>query len=174
MSTTTIHRVYGYFYSDIPTPRGFDVEIRSGVGTWNGGIAHVNSRGLTGTWTRFENWDKFGYFCYRAVIEIAPIELPANKYWIGIRVVGHASGSAWVMTTSGSNSIGSPIGNGNSFFDNEILQFRWIPVDDIFGAPTDFSYGVVPEPGTMVALAGALGASVGRRQRLKTPRPASR
>lgn len=164
-SASMITRVYGVFFSDMTAPRGFDVQIRTGVSSGNGGTLVYGANELAGTWERFAKFDNFGFSAYRAVIDIEHQNLAAGTYWLGIRVVGNGSGRAFIATTSGANSIGSPVGNGNSFFDSSFFGISWASTSDLLGERSDFAYGVVPEPATMLALAGAFGALAARRRR---------
>jgi hypothetical protein len=95
--------------------------------------------------------------------------LPAGNYWLGIAPV---SGQAQLLsTTTGLDAgppgdpnpapTGSPRANGNSFLNDAVAGYNWLPTSDslLLGEGTwDFSYGVegvpVPEPSTFIA--GAL------------------
>lgn len=165
---TAVTTVYGYFWSDIQTPNGFDVEIRQGVSQEDGGTLIAGGRDLSGSWTRQRfDFDELGLFAYRAVVEIPTAVLSAGTYFVGIRVVGAGDGQgrAWVAATLGDNSVGGPIGNGNSFFNNTFGTFNWQRTGEVFpdDVDRDFAYGVVPEPATLAVL--ALGAGLLARRR---------
>ena len=60
-------------------------------------------------------------------------------------------GGFFAVTTSGENGVGSPIGNGNSYFDWPSQGYNFVPGTVVCGPGIwDLSYGVVgnsvPEP----------------------------
>lgn len=164
---TVVTGLYGNFLSDMTAPQGFDYEIRTGVSQGNGGNVVATGTAVSGTWTK-NGIDGFGYTGYQGVISGLNINLTANTtYWLGIRIVGSGSNRAFIWQTSGTNGVGKPLNNGNSFINSGFFGFNYEPLDNVFGAPSDYSYGVqaVPEPASMLALAGALGALAARRRR---------
>lgn len=162
---TIVNRVYGVFYSDMERPVGFDVEFRSNMSNGNGGALIAEFRNATGTWERLAQYDAFGVQAYRAVVDISGVNLDAaGVYYMGIRVVGNGTGRAWIAGTRGSGAMGGPINNGNSFFNSDRFGANWESAGRN-ATDDDFAYGVVPEPASMLALAGALGALAARRRR---------
>jgi PEP-CTERM motif len=77
--------------------------------------------------------------------------LTSGTYWINVEPIGNGTGRSLNTTTTGTNCVGTPCGNGMSY---------WLP-EGIF-TTTNFSMGVigtvVPEPATWALLGGGLSA----------------
>jgi hypothetical protein len=163
----TITDIYGNFYSSTGIT-GYIYEIRSGVSNGFGGTLHASGNANTdGPYSKVPNgWNDFGFTGYTISADINDVNLPAGTYFLALSEVGNGGGRAFVQTTSGANSVGTPGGNNdNSFFNSSFFGINYGPARDQLGTnPTDFSYGVnVPAPAS-VALLG-LGALVARRRR---------
>ena len=97
---------------------------------------------------------------YRVSIDALSIEIGPGHYWMALAPVA-SFGAHYILTTGGVNGIGSPISNGNSFYNFPSQGFNFAPTEEALGAGTwDFSYGVVgtevPEPsGRLILLAFA-------------------
>lgn len=163
----TIAGVYGRFLSDIAKPAGFDYEIRTGVKQFNGGTLVSSGWGLLGSW-KPDGYDFFGFKGYLAIIPLNLLLQPGH-YWLGISVVGRGKGSAFLQTTDiNQKGVGGELGDDNSFVTSSFFGHPYDPASYYVGFPADFSLGevhAVPEPASMLALAGALGALAGRRRR---------
>ncbi|VAX41997.1 hypothetical protein MNBD_PLANCTO03-2448 [hydrothermal vent metagenome] len=84
---------------------------------------------------------------------------------MALSVIGNGGGRAFVQTTSGANSVGSPISNGNAYFFSNQFGTNYGNVSDQLGFDADFSYGVnIPAPAS-VALLGLGGLVATRRRR---------
>jgi hypothetical protein len=175
---TTVTEVFANFL-DASTGLGFasaSWEIRSGVSTGNGGTLVASGSGAaTSTAT-----GRFGFNLteFQVMVSGLNVNLGAGTYHLGVRV---DDGIGYISTTSGQDLgpggdpnpavTGSPIANGNSFFNSAAFSANWIPTSDpgAFGPGTwDFSMGVngvVPEPGTFVVLGTALAGLVSLRRR---------
>ncbi|MCL4196027.1 MAG: hypothetical protein KJZ69_00925 [Phycisphaerales bacterium] len=86
--------------------------------------------------------------------------LESGHYHVGVRPVGTGArfDGAWITTTSGENSQGGPIANGNVFLQSSSLGYP-LPTswENILGpGPWDVSFGLCgdSEPGVTLALEG--------------------
>jgi hypothetical protein len=161
----TIASIFGNYFADI-TPSGFEWEIRQGMSVGNGG-ALMASGSTDGSWTWAPNgFNNFGFLGYTMVADITDVSLPAGTYHLALSPRGQGFGRSFVQTTSGANSIGSPIGNGNSFFHSSFFGVNYGRVQDQLGFDADFSYGVnlIPAPASL-ALLGLGGLAATRRRR---------
>jgi hypothetical protein len=110
---------------------------------------------------------KFAGVIYEVSLSGLEIQLEAGHYWMALAPFSQL-GSYFALTTSGENSIGSPIGNGNAFYHNPAEGFIFSPATEILGPGTwDFSYGVigtpVPEPSSRLVLLAALASLLRNR-----------
>lgn len=160
----TVVSIFGNYFADY-TPVGYEYEIRQGMSTGNGGTL-VASGSTDGAFTWAPNgFDAFGFRGFRMDADIADVNLPAGTYHIALSPRGQGSGRSFVQTTSGANSIGSPIGNGNAFFHSSTFGVNYGNVRDQLGFDADFSYGVVVPAPASLALLGLGGLAAARRRR---------
>lgn len=163
----TVCQLFGNYLSDLTQVAGFQYEIRSGLGLGNGGtlVASGDTNGAR-TWAPTGR-TAFGFREYNLNADVPDFNLPAGTYHLGIRPKGNGSGRAFMSTTSGANSVGGPIGNGNAFFQSTFFGVNYGRVEDQLGTgPWDFSQGVrtIPAPGA-AALLGLGALAAGRRRR---------
>jgi len=160
----TITGIYANYLSDLSSTNGYNFEIRSGVSAGNGGTLEASGTG-TGTWAT-NGMDGFGFTGRRLDSDAMSVNLPAGMYWVALAPIGFGSGRAFVDTTSGLNSVGSPINDDNNYFTSNTFGFNFEPVVNVLGSGADFSYGVngVPAPGAL-ALLGLGGLASIRRRR---------
>lgn len=135
-------------------------EIRTGVGPGSGGT-------LVASGTVPAVCSPTGRIIYapspfsRREYEISlpvSLNLTAGTYWLAIAPLTTRGTWSGVFASLGANAIGSPIGNGNSYFSSDLYSYwNWVPLAKYWGTE-DLSYGLemapVPEPSTY--LAGAL------------------
>ena len=161
----TITGIYANYLSSIADGSNYHYEIRSGVSANNGGTLEASGTG-TGTWAT-NGMDGFGFTGYRLDASIN-VNLAAGMYWVALAPdgLGDTGARAFVDTTSGANSVGSPIGDSNNYFTSNTFGFSFEPIVNVLGTPADFSYGVngVPAPGAL-ALLGLGGLASIRRRR---------
>ena len=85
---------------------------------------------------------------------------PGN-YFLSVAVNG-GDGITYALTTSGTNGVGGPLNDDNSWFNEPSGGFNFIAVSSFSGeASDDFSFGLrgstVPEPASLAVLGlGAL------------------
>jgi hypothetical protein len=175
-SLTTLNAAWGNFrlsWDTNPTEAAW--QVRSGVSTGNGGTlvaAGTNATTILPT----------GRGEYQVRVPLS-LMLEPGTYWIGIapRVTSFTT-NAYVSATDGGDlgpggdpnpvPTGSPIANGNSFFNSPLSGHNFVSVDAgiprvIAPGTWDFSYGVegtvIPEPGTGFVL--LLAPCAARRRR---------
>ncbi len=124
--------------------QGANFEIRSGVSSGQGGTIVASGSDLPVTLTPHPAGNLLDITVDVQLPEA--LHLDAGTYWLTVQPIGFGAGRAFVTTTSGVNSVGSPPGNnGNSFFDSRFFNFNFAPTNSstILGSGTwDFSYGV--------------------------------
>ncbi len=175
---STVTSVFGNFtltgfWVDSIHVSGAEVEIRSGISHGDGGtlVYSAYSNLFTQSDSGFDQSfgsDPIDVFTFD--IDLDDFSLDAGQYWIAIRLVIEGDGmndrtGAIVARTEGTNGIGSPLANGNTFFSGPGSDFE--PVDGF----VDASYGIRGEGATLIplpsacALAGLGLAAVGARRR---------
>ena len=132
--------VFGRFLSDVDPISGGEWEIRSGISEGNGGTLVLSGTTVI-SWT-ITGPGGFGFPERTLVMDGGNANLPAGSYWVGVRPIGNGSGRAFVETTSGTNGIGGPLNDGNSFFHSSFFGTNYTKTENILGAKADFSYGV--------------------------------
>jgi hypothetical protein len=152
--------LYGnFFWSSSIT--GYSYEIRSGMSNGFGGTLHQSGT-TDGAYSMVPNgFDNFGFLGYTLTADIPDINLGAGEYMMAISPIGNGTGRGFVQTTSGANSIGSPINDYRNWFQSAYFGATYI--ENYQGMP-GFSYGVVVPAPASAALLG-LGALVARRRR---------
>lgn len=160
----TITDIYGNFFSSTSV-QGYMYEIRSGMSNGFGGNL-MASGNTDGAFSMVANgFDAFGFTGYTLSADIADVNLAAGTYHLALSVIGNGGGRAFVQTTSGANSVGSPISNGNAYFFSNQFGTNYGNVSDQLGFDADFSYGVnIPAPAS-AALLGLGGLVATRRRR---------
>ena len=156
----TVTGVFGNFLADFTAQQAY-YEIRSGVSVGNGGS--LIASGTINVTQADTGLGYFGLDLYKIGGEIDPLSLAPGTYWFGMAPIDNGGGRAYIATTSGANGVGSPLNNGNSFFNSSYFGANFdLASNQVGQGYDDFSYGlegtVVPEPGSMMALGmGALG-----------------
>jgi hypothetical protein len=131
-------------------------QIRQDINNGDGGTLVASGTNYV---TQTPNgFDAYGYTGYKLEMSGLNVNLAHGQYFIGWNV-GDLDGfpRCFVATTSGINGEGSPIGDGNSWFNSPMFfGVDFEPAGDVLDiGPCDFSYGVnngVPEPVTLVAI----------------------
>jgi hypothetical protein len=97
---------------------------------------------------------------YKVTLDGLNVSLGAGTYWLAIAPVLPGNQRAWIQSTTGANSVGSPHGNdGNSFVSGPALGANFTSTSVYFGSSLDFSEGILtatPEPATISLSAAAL------------------
>ena len=145
-------------------------EIRTGITHGNGGtlVASGNSP-VTRTATGRHGGPDGGYDEYTLRVAGLNFFLGPGLYYIGVNVGNPLPGieeRTFVSGTAGANGFGSPIANGNSWFNSVFFgNYNFVSTTDIFGRIADFSYGVVPEPNGVLALGIGISVFLSMRKR---------
>jgi hypothetical protein len=83
---------------------------------------------------------------YNASIDNLNVPLADGRYWMSLAPAPDYGGY-FAVTTSGENGVGSPIGNGKSYFDWPAQGYNFVPGTVVCGPGIwDLSYGVVGNP----------------------------
>ncbi len=170
-SSMHISALYGNFYITAGiSPVNASWEIRTGMSNGNGGTL-VASGTSSAAVSSANGFDAFG-FTGELITVATNFDLSAGTYYMTITPDLQAAGRGFIATTSGANASGSPIGNGNSWFNSAFFGANYSPASDQLGInPVDFSYGVtgspVPEPASMLVLGLGAIAAIRRRRASK-------
>lgn len=147
--------VWGNFASQrsAGTPVACDVAIFRGMseGQWGEAVAQISDI-TTFTWTP-TGQSHNGHDIFELRLDVS-VQLPVGSFHVGVRPVGTGAGQYWIASTSGENSQGGPIGNGNAFFQSDFFGFP-LPTDwrNINGpGPWDVSFGICGEAEPSVTL----------------------
>ncbi len=155
-----VSRIRAHFVTDRDTgvPVAGDVAIYRGMaeGIWGERVVDIRDAtdGLSWLLTGRQHVGRDEYELRFNV----RFDLPPGSYHVGVRPVGTGTGQNWISSTSGENSEGAPIGNGNSFFQS--LHFGYaVPTDvqNLIGQGVwDFSLGLCgeAEPSLTLSLEG--------------------
>jgi hypothetical protein len=177
-SNTTITGVFANFLDLATSYTTATWEIRSGMSAGNGGTLEATGSGATATIATGRNG--FGLDEFQVTVAGLSVNLSAGTYYLGFALDNINAGTAgYISTTSGTDEgpggdpnpavTGSPIANGNTFFNSTAFVSNFVDTQDQFGPGTwDFSMGVngvVPEPATFVVLGSALVSLVALRRR---------
>jgi hypothetical protein len=161
-STTTIDSVFGNFveFGTIHAPK-LSWEIRSGVSVGNGGTLLFSGDDFA---TATANGSAFTYSA-----NITPVTLAAGNYFLSIAADG-GDANIYVGKTTGTNGVGGPLNDDNSFLSVPSFGLNFGKASDQFnGNSSDFSFGLtgstVPEPASLAVL--GLGAIALLRRRRK-------
>jgi hypothetical protein len=146
-------------------------EIRMGVSQGSGGtLVASGTSGVTKTATGRSGFGLSEY-TFKTTGNLG-VFLAPGMYWYTIVPIGAGQGRSFQSTTSGMNHISKnqDWGDDNSYFDSPSFGISFQPVHSMLGpGPWDFSGGVcgtkIPEPATMLALAGGLAGLALRRRR---------
>jgi len=160
-TTWDISGVYGTFLYSTVAKGGDDAitptanwEIRTGVSDGNPGT--LVASGVAPLTVTQIGTDR-GYTLNTASISGLDVTLGTGTYWLGIQPVATA-GYGYLVTTSGTNSIGSPGGNdSNAFYTSTSFGYYFFPTGPPPVQGNDFSMGVTgiavtPEPSTWLLL----------------------
>ncbi|MDQ2986885.1 MAG: PEP-CTERM sorting domain-containing protein [Armatimonadota bacterium] len=145
-------------------------EVRSGITSGNGGtLVASGNDAVTRTATGRHGGPDGGYDEYTLRVNGLSFFLAPGLYYIGVNVGDPLPGieeRTFVSGTTGTNGFGSPIGNGNSWFDSEFFGgYNFVATENLLGKPVDFSYGVVPEPNGVIALGIGIAVFLSMRKR---------
>ncbi len=147
-------------------------EVRQGVSGGNGGAIIIpghNSPIVVREDTGRGGWQQI---VLRIIADVTGenLVLFAGTYHLAVCLVDPDSNAqmGFVTTTSGTNGLGNPLSNGNSFWNSSTFGFNFTPTQDVFGAGNwDFTYiieAIVPVPGVIFVFGLAALAPRNRRR----------
>jgi len=136
---------FNYLDTGVGTPTGADVIFYSGMGEGTFGTM-VGSAVDAAVTTAPTGNSGFGFPEIKASWTLGgqAFSAPAGTYQVGMRVVGTGAGQSFITTASGTNGVGTPLANGNVFFQSTFFGFP-LPTDaqNVFGAGNwDMSRGI--------------------------------
>lgn len=165
-TSMNIDNVFGNFL-DSGSQRGATLtwEIRTGVSTGNGGS--LVASGDTAASAVATGNVGFGLTEYKYSADISPVLLSAGDYFLSVAVNG-GDGNIYVSTTDGTNGVGGPLNDDNSYINSSTFGLNFEATDTIVASP-DFSIGLggsspVPEPASFAVLGLGAIALIRRRK----------
>ncbi len=165
-----VDRVGGHFHAfGVDNSSTYDTaywEIRTGVAhNVAGTLVTSGSAPAVSTPTSFLQG---GWLVWRTDVDVPDFTLAAGNYWFGL-AIGASNGmpqGAFVASTTGTNGVGSPLGDDYSIYFqsiNNVIGWDYIDGTTVVGANSaglDPSYFIseVPEPGSLAGW--LLGAAI--------------
>ena len=156
-------------------------EIRQGVSEGNPGTLVANGATYINYSVTSTGRSK-GAYCFNPIVNVSLVEyrvmasglnvfLAPGTYFLNVTPIGseqcvfygsgfeftEAVGAAFNSGTNGANCVGTPCGNNNFAFINapDDLGANWEPTTNLDGSSHDFAMGVLGNPPSNLALAGA-------------------
>lgn len=136
---------FNYLDRTMGTPTGADVIFYSGMaeGSFGTLVGQAMSAPVT---TAPTGNSGFGLPEIKASWTLGgqAFNVPAGTYHVGMRAVGTGVGQCFISTASGTNGVGTPLSNGNVFFQSGYFGYP-VPTDaqNVFGAGNwDMSRGI--------------------------------
>ncbi|MGI8924003.1 MAG: PEP-CTERM sorting domain-containing protein [Fimbriimonadales bacterium] len=158
--------VLGNFALDGGLPTELYYEFRQNVAPGSGG--DLLASGTVGAAAEMTGRSGFGFTEWSVSGNIPMLQLTPGQHWFTVTPVGNGAGHFYLTTTDGHNGVGSPLGDGNSYYDSDTLGADFDPTSDWLGKGLwDFSQGIdnIPEPATFLATLAGLGLLVFRKRR---------
>jgi hypothetical protein len=151
-SLLAIDSVFGSYLFDGEAPEQLFYEFRQGVSAGNGGTI-VASGTVSANAVKTGRFG-FGMIEWELQAEISRLTIGIGHYWFAVTPVGTGAGHYYSTTTDGTNGIGQPLHDGNSFYDSTSLGANFDSTTEWLGPGIwDFSQGfdnhVIPEPTTI-------------------------
>lgn len=131
-------------------------EIRTGVSAGNGGTLIASGSGsVHGQQT---GRSAFNIIEYTYTLRFSRLNLPAGTIWFTMKLDSPNGQPSWLSVTHGTNGVGDPLDDGNSYFSSVASDYNFAPTNMFDGRSYDFSLGLigipVPEPATLAVLGG--------------------
>ncbi|MBA3726523.1 MAG: hypothetical protein H0W86_08730 [Armatimonadetes bacterium] len=117
-----------------------EIEVRRGISEGNGGEL-LFARRLPCVMYRTGR-SGFGMLEFGYRVRDVGYFLRPGPYFLNVAPVGFGRGRSFASETTGENGIGTPLNNGNSFFDAPLYGFYFTANDPYWGYPHDFSQGI--------------------------------
>jgi hypothetical protein len=148
----TVHHAFGHHLINTvggtPLPLTANVEIR-GPGVMGGsdkcltGSVVISQASVPVTNTLISSGHFGTYGLYKVDADVSDFSLPGGHYYLNVQPNGVGIGQFFVATTSGTNGVGQPLGNDDTWAEYPSFGFPCNDTADVFGAGTwDVSYGV--------------------------------
>ncbi len=134
-----------YLDTGIGAPVGADLAVYSGLG--EGTFGTLMGQAVSASAVSVATGGSgFGYPEMKMTVTLGgqAFALAAGTYHVGIRPVGSGVGQTWVVTASGTNGVGAPLSNGNTFLQSNYFGYP-LPTDwrNLLGSGNwDVSYGI--------------------------------
>jgi hypothetical protein len=120
-------------------------EVRKDVSRGNGGTVVAAGDLVPATTNKLGSCFGFPLVClWEVKVTVPAFTLPGGHYWINVQPFVTGAGRSYQGTTEGANSVGSPIANGQAYWNSPEAGYNFVPAGSVLGdyRTWDFSGGL--------------------------------